>query len=130
MEQFRRSLLQGLAHAHLMGGIGPGMDEANGGRFRPLRAQACDRRLYARLIKRDDNFAGGIEPFDDFMGIAARGQRFGPAEQEIVGFRPISTPDLIDVARALRHDQRRFGAGAFNRRVDRHRGPMHEIVEA
>ena len=49
-----------------------------------------------------------------------------PAEEQIVGFRPVDAADLVDVAKALRGDERAARAGALEDGVDRDRRAVEE----
>ena len=56
----------------------------------------------------------------------ARHQRYVLGEKQIVRIWPIYSPDLVDVAEALRRNQRSRSAGPLQHRIDCDSGAVQE----
>ncbi len=78
------------------------------------------------ILERVQGLAFRQHALVDLEAQRAFDQRHVLAEIEIVGVRPVDAADLVDVAEALRDDERGLGAGALQDGVDRDRRAMQE----
>ena len=113
-------------HPLLVRRVAVGVQEQDGDRLRTLRHRLRDHRAHLRLVERDEHLALRVHALADFETQVAVDQRLVPLEEEIVGFRPVDAADLVDVAKALRCDERAARAGALQDGVDRDRGAVQE----
>jgi len=94
------------------------MNEADRDRLDVLFAQALRHCVRVRRHQADNDAPCGIEPFLEFKRQVPRYIGLRTLEMKIIGFRPVAAPDLVDVAHALRGEERGARAGALNRRID------------
>ena len=78
------------------------------------------------LVERDQHRALRVHPLHDLEAHVAVDQRRVLLEEQVVGLRPVDAADLVDVAEALRGQQRAARAGALQDGVDRDRGAVQE----
>ena len=125
-EEVRMALLDDLFHPLLMRGVAVGVQEQDGDRLHPLLDSIGDGGAHLLLVERDQHLALRVDTLADLVAQVALDQRLMPAEEQIVGFRPIDAPDLVDVAKALRGDERAARAAALEDGVDRDRRAVEE----
>ena len=70
------------------------------------------------LVERDVDLAVGEDALLRFEAQRPLHQRLVLAEEQIIGVRPVDAADLVDVAEALRDDERGLRAGALQDGVD------------
>jgi hypothetical protein len=107
--------------------VGVGMQEAHGHRLDIIGLET--RTDFTNLIHIEgfEYVTGGFDAFGDLVGCPTRHQRAGAVEMPIIGFRPVSAPDDIDIARSTGDQQRGFGSLAFDQRIDCRCGAVDEI---
>src|SRR5262249_15658753 len=71
------------------------------------------------FVERNERLAPRCRALIDLERQSRWRQRLRTLKQDVVGFWPIATRNLIDVARTARHNERRRRTGPFNSRVDR-----------
>ena len=76
------------------------MQEADGDRLGTFRAQAQRCGTHFRRIERGQNVAVAVEPFGHFKAVAARHQRFGELQEQVVDVVALLGAHLQDVAEA------------------------------
>ena len=83
------------------------MQEQDGDRLDALRSTAsATARADLVLVERDQHLALRVHALADLEAQVALDQRLVLAEKQIVGFGPVDAADLVDVAEALRGEQR------------------------
>ena len=122
------ALLDDRLGALLVRGIAIGMQEQDGDRL-----DACGRPRRRRRA-RTCSSSSGISTLPCAVDALARSRSAASRsisgscllEEQIVGFRPVDAADLVDVAKALRGQQRAVRAGALQDGVDRDGGAVQE----
>ncbi len=102
------------------------MKEADRDRLGAAVAHRLHDAIDLGIGQLDMDLAIGEHPLLRLERTRARDEGVGPVEQEIIGFGPVLTPDLVDVARALRDDQSGLGAGLLDRDVDGDGRAVHQ----
>ena len=92
----------------------------------PLVDRVPRHRQHLLLVERDQHRALRVHPLHDLEAQIAVDQRRVLVEEQVVGLRPVDAADLVDVAEALRGEQRAFRAAALQDGVDRDRGAVQE----
>ena len=105
-EQLRMALRDDRLHALLVRGIAVGVQKQDRDRLHALRHRVGDGRAHLLLVELDQHLALGVDALADLVAQVALDQRLVPAEEQIVGFRPVDAADLVDVAKALRGEER------------------------
>src|SRR5439155_15509609 len=105
-EEMRVGLLDDLFRALLVRGIAVGVQKQDGERLYPLPHRIGHGCAYLLLVERDEHLALCIHALADLVAQVALDQRLVAAEEEVVGFRPIDAADLVDIAEALRGEER------------------------
>ena len=105
-EELRMALLDDRLHPLLVRGVAVGVQEQDRDRLRALRDRVGDRRAHLLLVELDQHLALRVHALADLVAQVALDQRLVAAEEQIVGFRPVDAADLVDVAEALRGEQR------------------------
>jgi hypothetical protein len=100
-------------------GIGPRVQEHDRDRLDVVGVELlCDAGCVL-AIEHGDDFAVGVEAFDDLERVVAWNVGHGPLEEDVVGFGTAAAADLVDVAHPFGHDERRACARSLDRGVDR-----------
>ena len=90
----------------LVRGIAVGVQEQDGDRLRARAHRVGRGGAHRVLVELDQHLALRVHALADLVAQVALDQRLVPAEEQIVGFRPVDAADLVDVAEALRGDER------------------------
>ena len=77
----------------------------------------CQCRDFGRIERRED-LAARVHALRDFIGVSTLDEGLRSMEPEIERFHPIAAANRVDVAEALRRDQRCARALALEHRVD------------
>ena len=100
-------------------GVGPRVQEDDGDRLDVVGVEFLRDPGRVCTVEYRDDFAVGVEAFDDLERAVARDVGHGALEEDVVGFGTAAAADLVDVAHPLGHDERRARAGPFDGGVDR-----------
>ena len=120
-EAIRQQAAQDPADFDLMARVGVGVQQADRDRLDPLLGERPGAGFHLGPVQRREHVPAGLHALVDLEGQAARDQRAGPVEKEVVGFRPIAAADDVNIARPARHQQRGLRPGPLDERVDRDR---------
>ncbi len=110
----------------LVRGIAVGMQEQDGDGFYAVADRVGDHRPHRILVELDQHFALRVHALTDLVAQIALDQRLVTAKEQIVGFRPIDAADLVDIAKALRGEERAGCSRALQNGVDRDGGTVQE----
>jgi hypothetical protein len=78
------------------------------------------------LVERNEHSALRIQALADFVAQVAFDQRLVATEEKVVGLRPIDAADLVDIAEALRGEERTACSRPLQNGVDRNGRTMKE----
>ena len=106
--------------------IDEGMQQPDGDAFHPSLRQHRDQRLNRRLVQRQQDLPGVVQPLRHRQPQVTRHQWLRQHDVQIVLVVTAFVAHRDDVTKALRRDQRGAGALAFDYRVGRQRGPMND----
>ena len=125
-EQLREFLLHDLLRADLVRRVAVGVQEQDGDRLHAGRDRLARDPAHLLLVERDQHRALRVHPLHDLEAHVAVDQRRVLLEEQVVGLRPVDAADLVDVAEALRGQQRAARALALQDGVDGDRGAVQE----
>ena len=109
--------------------IAIGVQEADGDRLHPVGRQLPRRRPHRIEIQRHDGIAITVHPLRHFKPAAARHQRIGILQEQIVNIVALLSAHFEHVAKALGGDQPELRAPAFDQRVGDQGRAMHDIAD-
>ena len=89
------------------------MQEQNGDGLHAFFHCVADHGTNLLLVERDQHRALGIDSLHDLEAQISVDQRCMLVEEQIVGFRSVDATDLVDVAKALRGQERTARAASF-----------------
>ena len=119
---------QRLAGHDLMRRVGVGMQEADGDGLDAEAVEMMRQPFERRHVEGDEHLARGVHPLVRLEGEVARHQRARAMEIEVEGVRPVAAAERVDVAKALRGDERGGGPAAFQHGVDRNGRAVQQFV--
>ena len=122
------ALPQDLAGALLVGGIGVGVEEADGDRFHALGLELRGRLAEGGLVEGADHLAGRVEALRHPEAAVARHQGRRLLEVDIVEGGPDLALDLQQVAEALGGDEPGGREAALDDGVGGHRRPVDDVA--
>src|SRR5262249_42301029 len=118
-EKMRMAFLDDLFHALLVRGVAVGMQEQDGDRLYALPDRVGHGGAHLILVELDQHLAVRVHALADLVAQVALDQWLVAAKEEIVGFRPIDAADLVDIAEALRGEERARRSRPLQNGVDR-----------
>ena len=80
-------------------------------------------------IERGQHVAVAVHAFRHFEAVAARHQRVGELQEQVVDVVALLGAHLQDVAEALRGDQAEARAAALDQGVGDQRGAVHDVAD-
>ena len=104
-----------------------GVQEADGDGFHPIVHQGFGGGPHVIQVQLGDNFAVTVQPFRHLQPAAARHQRGGILQKQIVNIVALLGTHFQNVAETARGDQAKPGAFAFNQRVGHQGGAVHNL---
>ncbi len=119
-----RALVEAVADALLVGGIGVGVEQRDGDGAAAGSVVCIDCRIDACHVEGGNDRAVGRHAFDDLDDMAPLHQRAGFVDVEVVGLVALLAADDQDVAEALCRHEARGGAFALENGVGCHRRCM------
>ena len=129
-EKMRMAFLDDLFHALLVRVVAVGMQEQDGDRLYALPHRVGHGGAHLIFIELDQHLAMRIHALADLVAQVALDQWLVAAKEEVVGFRPIDAADLVDVAEALRGEERGRRPRPLQNGVDRNGGAVKEKTRA
>ena len=81
-------------------GVAVGVQEADGDRLDAFGAQRARGGAHRGGVERGQNVAVAVHPLGDFQAVAARHQRFGELQEQVVDVVALLGAHLQDVAEA------------------------------
>ena len=125
-EELRKLPLDDLLHALLVRRVPVRVQKQDRDRLHSLRDRCRDHSAHLGLVELDQHRALGVDALVDLEAQVAIDQRNMPLEKQVVGLRPVDAADLVNIAEALRRQQRAARAAALQNRVDRDGGAVEE----
>ena len=109
--------------------ISVGVEEADRDRLDALRHQPLRHGAYVLGVERRQHVAVAIHPFANFQAMAARHQRIGELQEQIVDVVALLGSHLQNVAEAACGDQAEARAAALDQRIRHQRCAVHDIAD-
>src|SRR5215467_13710147 len=103
----------------LVRGVAVGMQEQDGDRLYALPHRVGHGGAHLILVELDQHLAVRVHALADLVAQVALDQWLVAAKEEVVGFWPIDAADLVDIAEALRGEERARRSRPLQNGVDR-----------
>ncbi len=113
----------------LMRWIAVGVEEADGDRLDPFGYQALRHGAHLVGIERGQHVAVAVDAFRHLQAMAARHQRVGELQEQVVDVVALLGAHLQDVAEAARGDQAQARAGALDQGVGDQGGAVDHVAD-
>ena len=126
-EQVREFAFDQCAYGLLVCRIGIGVQEADRDGLDAVIDELAHSRAHFAGIERRDNAPVAVQPFADFEPVAARNERVGKAQEQVVDVVALLGPHFEAVAEALRREQAKFRAAPLDDRVGDERGAVDDF---
>ena len=106
--------------------IGEAVQESDRHRLHLLCGKSVDRATHAGPVQSDQHLAMRIDALADGQAKPARYQRRRQIDVHVVLLEAVLMPDLHDVTKTFRGEERGPGAFALDQRIGRKRGPVND----
>src|ERR1019366_3071730 len=117
-EETRICMLDDRLGALFMRRIGVGVQEQYCNGLNALRDSLGGNAAHLILVHRNQHGALCVHSLANLIAMFAADQRLVLLEEKVIGFRPVYSAYFVDVAEALRREQRTWRASPLEDRVD------------
>ena len=128
-EQVGKFALDQRAHRLLVRRVGVGMQEADRDRLDAVIHEPAQRGAHRVEVERRDTRPSRSIALADLQPVAARDQRLGKAEEQVVDVVALLGPHLEHVAEALRREQAEPRAAPLDQRIGDERRAVHDLAD-